>query len=70
MRSMSGHFDRVRNMSIVMIKDIHIYEEHKALVNALKNSQKDQALKILKDHLTKFKIHKDELKNLHPEYFV
>ncbi|MCR1950328.1 MULTISPECIES: GntR family transcriptional regulator [Clostridium] len=70
MKSMSAHFDRVRNMSAYMLKDTNTYEEHVQLLNAIKNSNKDKALEIIKSHLEKFRIHEIELKKLHPEYFV
>ena len=69
LKEMTAHFDRVRNMSLYMVKDINIYYEHKLLLEAIKCGDREKSLKIISDHLEKFKIHGDKLVKIFPDFF-
>ncbi|PKM51775.1 MAG: GntR family transcriptional regulator [Firmicutes bacterium HGW-Firmicutes-7] len=69
MDSMMVHFDRVRSMSLHTIKDIKIVEDHKAVLEAIKNKNKDQAKQAITKHLSRYIIDKDEIQKEYPDYF-
>ena len=70
MKNMNTHFDRVRNMTVGMWTDMVIYEKHLAILNAIKAGDSEKALDEINNHLTKYKLHEEELKKVHPEYFL
>lgn len=69
MDSMMAHFDRVRSMSLHTVKDIKIVEDHKKIVEAIKDREKSKAKSIITKHLSRYQIDKDEIMRDYLEYF-
>ncbi|ABR47499.1 transcriptional regulator, GntR family [Alkaliphilus metalliredigens QYMF] len=69
MDSMTAHFDRVRNMSLHTVKDIKIVEDHKKIVSAIENKDKEKAKAFMTKHLSRYQIDKDEIMEKYPDYF-
>lgn len=67
---MNVHFDRLRAMSLHSVKEIKIVDDHKALLEAIKNKDKAEALRLLEKHLSRLEVDKDAIKAQYPEYFV
>lgn len=67
--NMMIHFDRVRSMTLTVIKDIKIVEDHSAILKAIKARNKTKAKEVLKTHLTRYKIDKELIIKSYPEYF-
>lgn len=55
MQSMSVHFDRVRQLSLTAVKDIKIVEDHRGIVDAIKNRDKERAKELMTLHLSRYK---------------
>lgn len=64
------HFDRVRKLSIVTIKDTKIIMDHKQLVEAIKDRDRIRSKEIIIKHLNRYEVDKEELTMKYPEYFI
>lgn len=66
----SIHFDRVRNMSLVAVKDIKIVEDHKQIIEAISNRNKEKARKAMQKHLRRYSIDDEkQIREKYPDYF-
>lgn len=69
MNSMTIHFDRVRNLSLVAIKDIKIVNDHREILNAIRNKDKKAGEAIMTKHLSRYKVDDELLRAKYPEYY-
>lgn len=69
MDSITAHFDRVRNMSLHTVKDIKIVEDHKKIVDAIKQRDKEMATIHMTKHLSRYQIDKEDIMKKYPDYF-
>ena len=69
-QSMSIHFDRIRNLSLHSVKDLKIIGDHKAIVEAIRARDKEQAKAVLAKHLSRYHIDEAEMRAAYPEYFL
>lgn len=69
MGTMMIHFDRVRSMSLVEVKDIKIVEDHHAILDAIKAKDKARAKEATQKHLSRYRIDEEVIRHSHPEYF-
>jgi len=69
MSSIMMHFDRVRSLSLQAIKDLKIVGDHRALLDAIKAKDKQQASSIITEHLQRYRIDEDIIRKRYPEYF-
>lgn len=66
---MMTHFDRVRRLSLLVIKDTKNISDHRSLVEAIKNKDKVLAKEIITKHLSRYKVDEQELKKQYRSYF-
>lgn len=66
---MMTHFDRVRRLSLSVIKDAKNLSDHKKLVEAIRNQDKELAKEIITGHLSRYKLNEMELMEQYPDYF-
>ena len=66
---MMTHFDRVRRLSLSVIKDSKNISDHRSLVNAIRTKDKESAKIIITKHLSRYKLDEEELKKQYPDYF-
>jgi DNA-binding GntR family transcriptional regulator len=66
---MMAHFDRVRRLSLLVIKDTKNISDHKSLVEAIKIKDKELAKDVITKHLSRYKVDEVELKKQYPNYF-
>lgn len=66
---MMTHFDRVRRLSLLVITDSKNISDHRSLVEAIKNKDKETARNIITKHLSRYKLDEDKLKQQYPDYF-
>lgn len=66
---MMTHFDRVRRLSLLVIKDTKTISDHRALVEAIRKRDKELGKEIITKHLSRYKVDEQELKSRYPEYF-
>lgn len=69
MDSISIHFDRVRSMSLSVVKDLKIVSDHTAILEAIKKGKKEQATALMEEHLSRYKIDEAMLREQYPAYF-
>ncbi len=55
MRQMSVHFDRVRHLSLEMVQDLRIVEDHRAILAAIRAGDEDAAGAAMAEHLSRYK---------------
>lgn len=66
---MLTHFDRVRKLSLAIVKDQKNINDHKQLLEAIKNGDKALAGEVITKHLTRYTVDEKELRNQYAEYF-
>lgn len=66
---MMTHFNRVRKLSSVTIKDTKNISDHKILVDAIKRKDKEMAGEIITKHLSRYTVDEEQLKKEYPDYF-
>ena len=69
MNSTTIHFDRVRSLSLVTIKDIKIVSDHQAILDAIKNKDKEAGEAVMTKHLTRYKVDDEQLRAQYPKYY-
>ena len=69
MEGLSVHFDRVRSMSLNAVKDIKIVSDHRAIVEAIKDKDAEQAALLMEKHLSRYKIDEQAIREKYPTYF-
>ncbi len=63
------HFDRVRSLSMMTVKDTKIVNDHRQMLEAIKSKDKELAKQLVEKHLNRYRIDEEEIRALHPEYF-
>ncbi len=63
------HFDRVRNLSVVTVKNYGIVGEHRAMIEAIKAGDKEEASRLVAEHLNHYHVDEKEIKSRRPEFF-
>ncbi|MCR5209164.1 MAG: GntR family transcriptional regulator [Lachnospiraceae bacterium] len=69
MHSAMGQFDRLRTLSLYSVKDIKIVSDHRAIVDAIRDKDKENARSLMIKHLMRYKLDKDEVIRAYPDYF-
>lgn len=69
MASMTTPSDRVRNLTLIGVKDIKIVSDHRCILNAIKDRNKTEAVHAVNKHLSRYKLDEQELRSLYPHYF-
>ncbi|NLG04727.1 MAG: GntR family transcriptional regulator [Clostridia bacterium] len=63
------HFDRVRSLSMTTVKDMKIVNDHRQMLEAIKNKDSELAKQLVDKHLNRYQIDEAEIRQTHPEYF-
>ncbi len=63
------HFDRVRNLSVVTVRNYGIVGEHRAMLEAIKAKDKEEASRLVAKHLDHYHVDEKEIKSRRPEFF-
>ena len=67
--SISGHFDRLRNLSINTIKDIKTVSDHEKIFEAIKSCDSVKAKELMEIHLSRHKFEEKILREKYSDYF-
>ncbi|MCC8190574.1 MAG: GntR family transcriptional regulator [Planctomycetes bacterium] len=70
MRSLSTHFDRVRQLSLIVLREVRIVEDHQAIADAIRTGDGDLAAAAMHRHLTRYQLDKDAIREKYARYFV
>ncbi len=63
------HYDRVRTLSMVAVKDMKIVNDHRMMLEAIRNHDSVQAMQLVEKHLNRYQIDEGEIRKKYPEYF-
>jgi DNA-binding GntR family transcriptional regulator len=69
MEGTSIHFDRVRSLSLVTIKDIKIVSDHQGILDAIRNKDHEVGEAIMTKHLSRYKVDDAQLHAAYPKYY-
>ena len=69
-RNVMIHFDRVRTLSMLAVKDTKIVADHGIMLRAIKNKDKNKAKEIVEKHLDRYRVDQEELLRTYPQYFA
>jgi DNA-binding GntR family transcriptional regulator len=69
MSSTSIHFDRVRSLSLVTIKDIKIVGDHQGILDAIRNKDPEIGEVIMTKHLSRYQVDAAQLYAAYPKYY-
>ncbi|SFH78821.1 DNA-binding transcriptional regulator, GntR family [Pseudobutyrivibrio sp. OR37] len=64
------HFDRVRTLSMLAVKDTKIVADHGIMLSAIKNKDKNKAKEIVEKHLDRYRVDQEELLRTYPQFFA
>ncbi|MFA9378949.1 MAG: GntR family transcriptional regulator [Lachnotalea sp.] len=68
-RSFSIHFDRIRSMTMIAVKELKIVEDHSLILEAIQNKDEAMAQQLMDKHLSRYKFDVEEIKLQYPDYF-
>jgi GntR family transcriptional regulator, rspAB operon transcriptional repressor len=66
---MMTHFDRVRRLSLSVVRDSKILADHKNLVDSIKRKDSQAAREIITKHLSRYQLDEEELRKNYGDYF-
>lgn len=66
---MGVHFDRIRRLSLFVIKDLKLVEDHRNIYMAIKERDPQKAEEIITKHLSRFQLDEKEIHRTYPQYF-
>lgn len=66
---MGDHFDRIRKLSLYVIKDLKIVADHWNIFNAVKERNPQKAEEAITKHLSRFQLDEKEIHSTYPQYF-
>lgn len=70
MEATQDHFNRIRTMSLFLVKEIKIIEDHKEILEAIKSGDKKVAVERITEHLSRYKLDQKVIMEKYPEYFI
>lgn len=63
------HFDRVRALSVEAVKDLKIVSDHRAMLEAIKEHDKEKAVEMVHKHLNRYQVDESLIRKEYPNYF-
>ena len=66
--SMTIHFDRVRSLSLGVVKDSKIIADHQAICEAVAARDAQKAKAIMTEHLGRVKVDEEAIRSAYPQY--
>ncbi|QFJ55146.1 GntR family transcriptional regulator [Pseudobutyrivibrio xylanivorans] len=68
-RTIMIHFDRVRTLSMLTVKDKKIVGDHRLMLEAIQEKDKVKATEIVEKHLNRYRVDQEELMKSCAQYF-
>ena len=63
------HFDRVRNLSVMTVRDYKVVNDHRNMLEAIKAKDKETAVALVNKHLNRYQFDEQNIREQKPEYF-
>ena len=67
-KSVTIHFDRVRGMSLTVVEGSTIVNDHKNIIQAIRENDPEKARALMTKHLSRYRIDMDAIKQKYPHY--
>lgn len=64
------HFDRVRSMSLIAVKELKTVGDHRAIAQAVADGDAERAKRVMAEHLERFRVDERSLRERFPGYFA
>ena len=68
-QNLAIHFDRIRNLALNGIGDLDIVEDHRKILEAIRNRDEQQARQIMELHLNRCKVDSVSIREKYPQFF-
>lgn len=68
--SLSTHFDRVRQLSLVMTRHTGVVEDHQAILDALRKRDKPAAAEAMRIHLSRYRVDRSEIEERYKQFMA
>ena len=68
-QSIAIHFDRVRSLALTSISDLKIVNDHRQILDAIRNGDSEKARQIMSMHLSRSKVDAASIRQQFPHYF-
>lgn len=68
--NMGIHFDRIRSLALMVVKDLKIVGDHRRILMAIKDRDAELAAELMNKHLSRFQLDEVLIKQQYPEYFL
>ncbi len=69
MQSMTVHFDRVRSMAVASVKEQHWIEDHRQILNEIRENHPEEAKKWMEKHLSRYQVDETDVRAKYPQFF-
>ncbi len=68
MDSMTVHFDRVRAMALVAVKELKLAQDHRAILTAISQRDAATAKALMHKHLNRYQVDQESIREKYPQY--
>jgi len=68
-QNLAVHFDRIRNIALNGIRDLEIVEDHRQILEAIRNGDGQRAREVMQFHLSRCKVDSVSIRKKYPHYF-
>ena len=68
-QNLAIHFDRVRNISLNSIHNLEIVDDHRQILEAMRNHDERRAREVMRQHLNRAKVDIVAIREKYPHYF-
>ena len=68
-QNLAVHFDRIRTIALNDIKDLEIVDDHRQILEAMRNRDESKAIEVMQMHLSRAKVDIVSIREKYPHYF-
>ena len=68
-QNLAVHFDRIRTIALNDIKDLEIVDDHRQILEAMRNRDESKAIEVMQMHLSRAKVDVVSIREKYPHYF-
>lgn len=68
-QNLAVHLDRIRNIALNGIRDLEIVDDHRQILEAMRNRDEDRAIEVMRLHLSRAKVDSISIREKYPHYF-
>ena len=68
-QNLAVHFDRIRTIALNDIKGLEIVDDHRQILEAMRNRDESKAIEVMQMHLSRAKVDIVSIREKYPHYF-